>query len=52
MAGEILASRLNTIHNLHYYMSLMKGVRSAIEEERLEEFKATLQSLSRVKGSA
>ncbi|KPK61081.1 MAG: queuine tRNA-ribosyltransferase [Gammaproteobacteria bacterium SG8_31] len=28
--GEILGSRLNTIHNLHYYQELMSGLRQAI----------------------
>ena len=30
-AGEILGSRLNTIHNLHFYQALMRSIRSAIE---------------------
>jgi queuine tRNA-ribosyltransferase len=29
-AGEILGARLNTIHNLHYYLELMRGMREAI----------------------
>jgi len=28
--GEVLSARLNTIHNLHYYQSLMRGMREAI----------------------
>ena len=32
--GEILGSRLNTIHNLHYYQELMAGLRAAIEPAR------------------
>ena len=36
--NEILGARLNTKHNLYYYQSLMKGLRLAIEEERLVEF--------------
>lgn len=35
--GEILASRLNTIHNLHYYQSVMKQIREAIKEDRLDK---------------
>ena len=35
---EILGSRLNTIHNLHYYQRLMKDIRSAIEEDRFDRF--------------
>jgi queuine tRNA-ribosyltransferase len=37
--GEILGARLNTIHNLHYYQTLMQGMRAAIEENRFETFK-------------
>ncbi len=36
--GEILGSRLNTIHNLYYYQELMKNLRKAIADCRLEEF--------------
>jgi len=38
--GEILGSRLNTIHNLHYYQELMAGMRGAIEAGTFEAFKA------------
>lgn len=37
--GEILGSRLNTIHNLHYYQVLMAQMRSAIESGTFETFK-------------
>ena len=30
--NEILGSRLNTIHNLHYYLELMRRLRSGIED--------------------
>ena len=36
--GEILGSRLNTIHNLYYYQELMRGLRAAIEAGELAEF--------------
>jgi queuine tRNA-ribosyltransferase len=36
--GEILGSRLNTIHNLHYYQELMAGMREAIEQGRFADF--------------
>ncbi|MGB0135052.1 tRNA guanosine(34) transglycosylase Tgt [Dokdonella sp.] len=36
--GEILASQLATIHNLHHYQDLMRGLRQAIEESRLDAF--------------
>ncbi|HEY6002923.1 MAG TPA: tRNA guanosine(34) transglycosylase Tgt [Anaeromyxobacter sp.] len=38
-AGEILGLRLNTLHNLHFYLSLMDGARRAIEEGRFEAFR-------------
>jgi queuine tRNA-ribosyltransferase len=37
--GEILGSRLNTIHNLHFYQSLMRAIRAAIEERRFEAWR-------------
>ncbi|WP_293777141.1 tRNA guanosine(34) transglycosylase Tgt [uncultured Oxalicibacterium sp.] len=36
--GEILGARLNTIHNLHYYLDLMKQMRTAIEEGGFQQF--------------
>lgn len=33
--NEILGSRLNTIHNLHFYLDLMRTIRAAIAEGRL-----------------
>ena len=42
--NEILGARLKTKHNLYYYQSLMKGLRLAIEEERLDEFTADFYS--------
>ncbi|OOZ42177.1 tRNA guanosine(34) transglycosylase Tgt [Solemya pervernicosa gill symbiont] len=36
--GEMLGPRLATIHNLHYYQDLMRGLRKAIEEQRLEQW--------------
>lgn len=35
---EILGAQLNTIHNLHYYQSLMTDIRNAIENQRLDSF--------------
>jgi len=43
-AREILGSRLNTIHNLHYYQHVMAGLRAAIEQGRLDEYARTLPS--------
>ncbi len=39
VAKEILAMRLNTLHNLHYFLGLMKQARTAIEEGRYREFR-------------
>lgn len=36
--GEILGSRLNTIHNLHYYQQLMLSIREAISQTRMNQF--------------
>ena len=36
--GEILGARLNTIHNLHYYQSIMRDIRNSIEQQRFDEF--------------
>ena len=36
--GEILGSRLNTMHNLYYYQELMQGLRASIEAQRLPQF--------------
>ncbi len=38
-AGEILALRANTLHNLHFYLGLMSGARAAIEAGRFEAFR-------------
>ncbi len=38
-AGEILALRLNTVHNLHHYLRLMDGAREAIQEGRFASFR-------------
>jgi queuine tRNA-ribosyltransferase len=37
-AGEILGARLNTIHNLHYYLELMREIRAAIEAGSFADF--------------
>jgi queuine tRNA-ribosyltransferase len=36
---ELLAYRLNTIHNIHYYTSLMEQMRLAIEQDAFSDFK-------------
>lgn len=36
--GEMLGSRLNTIHNIHYYLELMGGIRTAIRAGKFTDF--------------
>ncbi len=38
-SGEILGSRLNTIHNLTYYLRLMQRMREAISAGRFDDFR-------------
>lgn len=39
-ANEITGSRLNTLHNLHFYLWLMAEMRQAIEEQRFSAWRA------------
>ena len=43
-AGEMLAGMLLTLHNLHYYQTLMAGMRDAIETGTLSNFVARFDS--------
>lgn len=36
--NEMLGARLNTVHNLHYYQKVMRGLRTAIDAGNLDEF--------------
>ncbi len=38
-AGEITGARLNTLHNLHFYLHLMEDMRAAIEEDLFESWR-------------
>ena len=40
MADEMLGARLLSIHNVQFLENLMKGIRTAIKEDRFLEFKA------------
>ncbi len=40
-SGEMLGAQLNTIHNLHFYINLMRQMREAISEKRFDEFRTT-----------
>ena len=42
--NEILGARLNTIHNLHYYLGLMGRIRGAIDVGRFAEFERSFLS--------
>jgi queuine tRNA-ribosyltransferase len=37
--GEMLAPMLASIHNLHYYVNLMREVREALDAGRFDEFR-------------
>jgi len=39
-ANEITGARLNTLHNLHFYLTLMQEMRQAIEEQRFNAWRA------------
>ncbi len=41
ISRELLALRLNTLHNLYYYAALMRGLRAAIERNEIEAFRRT-----------
>jgi queuine tRNA-ribosyltransferase len=41
--GEITGARLNTLHNLHFYLNLMAEMRTAIENDRFEAWRAQFQ---------
>jgi len=44
LANEILSSRLNTIHNLFYYVNFMRRIQESIRENRLLDFYKTYHS--------
>ncbi len=48
-AGEILGARLNTIHNLHYYLQLMREMRAAIDAGSFNQFRQRF-SADRLRG--
>ena len=43
--NEILGSQLNTLHNLRFYQRVMKGLRDAIEQGKLDQFVAEFYAL-------
>ena len=44
MAGEILSSVLNTVHNLHFYLDTMSRIRQFIEFRRFDELLAQVRN--------
>ena len=46
--GEMLVSRLNTIHNLHFYKNMMNEARQAIENQEFKSFKSAFIKKRRV----
>ena len=44
-SGEILSFRLNSLHNLTYYLDLVRAARQAIKDQRFADFKARIESL-------
>ena len=40
MSGEMLGSRLSTLHNLHHVIDLMRRMREAIGQGRLDALRA------------
>lgn len=39
--GEPLAARLATIHNLHFYLELMRNIRESLQKQQFDQFKKT-----------
>jgi queuine tRNA-ribosyltransferase len=45
IARELLAYRLNTLHNLTFFLRMMEGARQAIRQGRFAAFRAALEDL-------
>ena len=39
ISNEVLSAILASIHNVHFYLSMMEEIRKAIEEDRFSEYK-------------
>ena len=44
VSGELLSFRLNSLHNLTYFLSVVRGARQAIAEGRFGEFYARMRA--------
>lgn len=51
LSREILAYRLNTIHNLYYYARLMEDIRTAIRDDTLDAFRDRFYAMRQVQDS-
>ena len=49
--NEILGSRLNTIHNLHFYITLLRSLREAIAAGRLQQWAGRFLAARRAGGA-
>ncbi len=49
--NEILGSRLNTIHNLHFYITLLRSLREAIAAGRLQQWTVRFLAARRAGGA-
>jgi queuine tRNA-ribosyltransferase len=47
LADEILAAVLNTLHNVYFYLDIMRGIREAIMEGSLGQFSARMEPIHR-----
>jgi queuine tRNA-ribosyltransferase len=47
MAGEMSAATLNTLHNLHFYLDTLRGIRESLEFGRFESFRVAFHERSR-----
>ena len=44
LLNEILGARLATIHNLHYYLNLMREIRAALDAGSYSQFRAQFRA--------
>nr|MDA8173137.1 tRNA-guanine transglycosylase [Nitrospiraceae bacterium] len=46
LSREILSMRLNTIHNIHFYLEFFRNMRKAIEDGRFAGFRQHWEGIS------
>ncbi len=52
MAREVLGLHLNSVHNVHFALQLMRGIRQALLEDRFDAFRASFWETYRVANAA